>query len=77
MYFNVIQLYRKGGVYMNKKSKPVYMYSLDDKLIKKFETTMDCADYFDKEPEYINHNLKYCDKIRKDGKWYRIRRIEL
>lgn len=57
------------------KRKPVYLYDLEDNLLKKFETTMDCAEYFNKEPEYINHNLKYCDKIRKDGKWYRISRF--
>ena len=50
------------------------MYDLEGNLIKEFKTTQDCADYFDKEREYINHNLKYYDKIRKDGKWYRISR---
>lgn len=62
---------------MKTTAKPVYMYDLDNKLIKKFETTYDCAEYFDKEPNYICHNIKYCDKIRKDGKWYRIRRSKL
>lgn len=62
---------------MKTTAKPVYMYDLEKKLLRKFETTMECAEYFDKEPEYINHNLKYCDKIRKGGKWYRIRRIKL
>ena len=56
-------------------TKPVYLYDLEDNLLRKFETTMECAEYFNKEPEYINHNLKYCDKIRKDGKWYRISRF--
>ena len=59
---------------MKNGSKPVYMYDLDGNLLKVFETTMDCADYFEKDREYINHNLKYYDKIRKDGKWYYLRR---
>lgn len=56
--------------------KAVYVYDMDGKLVKEFETTIDCADYFEKEREYINHNLKYCKKIRKDGKWYKISRIK-
>ncbi len=56
-------------------TKPVYLYDLEDNLLRKFKTTMECAEYFNKEPEYINHNLKYCNKIRKDDKWYRISRF--
>ena len=64
----------------NKKTnidKPVYMYNLDGKLIKKFESTNECAIYFNKNQEYIKYNLRKYDKIRKDKKWYRIRRLPL
>ena len=54
-------------------TKRVYLYK-DNELIKVFETTQECADYFDKELEYIYHNLKYCKKIRKDNEWYVINR---
>lgn len=55
--------------------KPIYMYDLDGNLVQYFNTTQDCANYFDKiDRDYINHNLKYCKKIRKDGKWYIISR---
>jgi len=50
--------------------KAVYVYDVKGELIKEFETTKDCAEYFEKEREYINHNLKYYRKIRKDGEWY-------
>ena len=56
--------------------KPVYMYDLEGNLIKEFESTRLCADYFEKEAEYINHSLKYYKKIRKDDKWYIIKRIK-
>lgn len=56
-------------------SKPVYMYDLEGNLIKCFTSTLECALYFDKDREYINHNIKYYKKIRKDGKWYKIRRM--
>ena len=55
-------------------SKPVYMYDINMNFIMKFETTQDCADYFDKDKDYINHSLKYNAKIRKDGRWYIIKR---
>lgn len=57
-----------------KNTKPVYLYSLDGKFIREFATTEECGDYFDKDKEYINHNLKYYKKIRKDGVWYLIKR---
>ena len=57
---------------MNKK---IELYDADMNYIKTFETTEECAEFFDKDTAYINHNLKYRDKIRKDGKWYKIRRI--
>lgn len=57
---------------MNKK---IELYDVDMNYIKTFETTEECAEFFDKDTAYINHNLKYRDKIRKDGKWYKIRRI--
>ena len=48
----------------------VYMYDVDGNLLKEFEKTKDCAEYFDKDREYINYNLKHYKKIRKDGAWY-------
>ena len=62
---------------MSYNSKPVYMYDLNYNFICKFDTTADCAIFFDYEREYINHNLKYCKKIRKNGKWYIISREEI
>lgn len=62
---------------INSTAKTVYMYDLDNNLLKEFKTTMECAEYFNKLPEYINYNLKKYDKIRKDGKWYRIRRLKI
>lgn len=56
------------------RTLPVYMYDLKMNFIRKFETTQECAEYFGKERLYINHSLKYRAKIRKDGKWYIIRR---
>ena len=56
------------------RTLPVYMYDLEMNFIRKFETTQECAEYFGKERLYINHSLKYRAKIRKDGKWYIIRR---
>lgn len=58
----------------NKKGLPVYMYDMEGKLLKKFEQTKDCAEFFDKDPDYICHNMQYCDKIKKDNTWYRITR---
>lgn len=55
-------------------SKPVYLYDADMNFIRMFETTHECADFFDKDRDYINHNLKYCKKIRKDDKWFVIKR---
>ena len=55
-------------------SKPVYLYDLKGNLLLEFESTNDCAKYFEKDCEYINHNLKYCKKIRKNGKWFIISR---
>lgn len=55
--------------------KKVYLYTVDGDLVRIFETTQECADWFDYDREYIYHNLKYCDKIRKDNTmWYRISR---
>lgn len=60
---------------IKEKEKPVYLYTIDGKFIKIFNTTQECADYFDKDRVYIYHNLKYCKKIRKDHKeWYKISR---
>lgn len=59
------------------KGKPVYVYNVKGELVREFETTQDCADYFEKDRDYVNHNLKYCQKIRKDGKWYYLRRNKI
>lgn len=57
--------------------RKVYLYDLNNNLLKEFSTTEECANYFGKEREYINHNLKYCKKIRKDGEWFVIRREKI
>ncbi len=59
-----------------KGAKPVYMYDLDGNFIKEFETTALCADFFEKEADYINHSLKYYKKIRKDNQWFVIKRVK-
>lgn len=55
-------------------TKKVYLYNMNKELLKEFNTTQECADFFNHDREYIYHNLKYCKKIRKDGKWYLIKR---
>lgn len=52
------------------KQKPIYLYDEKMNFIKKFETTSECAEFFGKSNDYINHSLKYNAKIRKDDKWY-------
>ena len=47
---------------MNKK---VYLYDVNMNFIREFKTTYECAEFFDKDVGYINHNLKYYQKIRK------------
>lgn len=54
--------------------KEVFLYDLEGNMIHRFSKTSECADFFNYSNEYINHNLKYSDKIRKDNKWYRISR---
>jgi hypothetical protein len=61
-------------VNMGTKGKPMYVYGMDGKLEYEFETTQDCADFFEKDKDYINHNVKYCKKIRRDGVWYSLSR---
>lgn len=56
------------------KIKSVYLYDLDMNLIKEFRTTKECANFFDKDTNYISHSLKYNSKIRKDDVWYIIKR---
>lgn len=60
----------------NYKRRKVYLYSKEGTMVKTFETTDECADYFGYPREYIYHNLKYCKKIRKKDKekWYVISR---
>lgn len=59
---------------MHKNTKPVYMYDLEMNLLKEFKTTAECANYFEKDKDYINHSLKYNAKIRRNGNWYIIKR---
>lgn len=59
------------------KTKPVYLHSLEGELIKVFSTTQECADFFDKDKDYINHAIIYNAKIRKEGIWYIIAREKL
>ena len=62
---------------MTYNTKPVYLYDTNYNFICKFDTTRDCAEWFDKDREYINHSLKYCKKIKKNYKWYIISREEI
>lgn len=55
-------------------TKKVYMYDTNGNLLRVFDTSFDCADYFDKDVHYIYYNIKYFNRIRKDGKWYVIKR---
>lgn len=54
--------------------KKVYVYDLNDNLIMEFETTQECADFFGKEREYINHKVKSEAKFRYNGEWYKLTR---
>lgn len=65
---------KRSGNYHRKK---VYMYNLDNELVRVFETTEECADYFEKDVRYIYYNLKYCSKIRGKNKWYVLKREEI
>lgn len=56
-------------------NKKVYLYTLDNVLIKVFKTTDECASYIGCDREYIYHNLKYCNKIRIRGDWYKLSRV--
>ena len=53
----------------------INLYDKDMNFIKTFKSVEECAEFFDKDKNYIHHNLKYRDKIGKDGTWYKIRRI--
>ena len=53
----------------------INLYDKDMNYIKTFKSVEECAEFFDKEKNYIHYNLKYRDKIGKDGTWYKIRRI--
>ena len=57
-------------------TKKVYMYDTKGNLLRVFDTTFDCAEYFDKTPQYIYYNLKYFKKIwnKAERKWYVIKR---
>lgn len=56
--------------------KEVYMYDMNNVLVREFESTKECAKFFGTTREYINHNLKYCKKKRLDGVWYYLRRVK-
>lgn len=55
-------------------TKPIYLYDLSMNLIKSFATTQECADYLNKEVQYLYYNLKYFKKIRFNNKWYILKR---
>lgn len=57
-------------------AKKVYMYDTEGNLIKVFNTSFDCADYFECDPHYISYNIKYFKRIRnkREQKWYVIKR---
>lgn len=62
---------------MIKKKKPIYLYDLDGNLLKRFDTTDDFSIYCGYDRMYIYHNLKYCKRIRINGKWYIITRKDM
>lgn len=55
-------------------SRSVFVYDLNGNLIKKFESTLECAEYFNKEREYINHSIWKKMKFRHNNEWYRLKR---
>ena len=57
-------------------TKKVYMYDTNGNLLRIFDTSFDCADYFDKDVQYIYYNIKYFKKIwnKRERKWYVIKR---
>ena len=57
--------------------KKVYMYDTNMNLIKEFETTPECAEYLNKELQYVNYNIKYYDKIWFNNKWYILKREKI
>lgn len=57
-----------------KNYKKVYLYTIDDKLVKEFKTTDECAEYMGKDTMYLYHNIKYCKKIWFNNKWYKLSR---
>ena len=56
------------------RTKPVKLFDEKMNFIKEFKTTRECAEFFNKSMAYINYNLKYFSKIRKNGKWFIITR---
>ena len=56
------------------KALPVYMYDLEMNLIKEFKTTKECAIYLNRERDNVNNSINYKTKIRKDGKWFILKR---
>ena len=57
-------------------TKKVYMYDTEGNLLRVFDTSFDCAEYFDYDNHYISYNIKYFKRIRhkKEQKWYVIKR---
>lgn len=63
-----------------KQNKQVYMYRIAPfRLVKykHFKTTKEMEEFTGISSIYINHNLKYCDKLRFKGEWYKISRTPL
>ena len=56
--------------------KKVYVYDIENNLIKVFKNTRSAAIFFGCDTEYLYHNIKYCKRKRKDGKWYILSRNE-
>lgn len=59
------------------KTKCVYVYTEDWKFVEYYKSTFDCADAFEKDVDYINHVIWLKQKIRRDGKWYRLTREKI
>lgn len=56
-------------------TKPLYLYDMNNNLIKKFDTTDEAAEYLGKAREYLYHALKYCNKFRFNNAWYKLSRL--
>ena len=61
---------------LSSKANPIYMYDMWGDLIETFYSIKECAEYCDRDENSVRYNLDFCDKIRVDGIWYRLRRKE-